>query len=108
MVTPTKNTNVMWKIIIPNNKLNEFNYTYLAENINIGTSFDTGPELEILLNVGLVMRCISIETMTDYVMRKGAKCEYTLYTFEFMEYSKFYQKNFVKEMKDILKCLENI
>ena len=33
--------------------------------------------------------------------------EYTLYTFEFIEYSTFYQKNFVKEMKNIIKCLED-
>lgn len=102
-----KNNNIMWKIIVPNDKLDIFNYTYIGLNIDISKPYSSGMELEFLLNIGCIMRCISIETHTGFLAKFQKIEEYKLYIFEFIEYSTFYQNNFVKEMKNIIKCLED-
>lgn len=113
---------IMWKIIIPNDKLLNFPYTYLGNNVQLkkfekfekfekmkNTQIDIEKfindyETEFLLNIGASLKLLSIEHMTSNDKLIG-KLNYKLYIFEFLGYDKKYQNKFLKDMREFKKCL---
>jgi hypothetical protein len=83
------NKKIMWKIIVPYNKLCEFRYIYFGDRINID-KYEIGQngEFEFLLNIGAFLLFIKEEKITnefysDISFPRGINISYTLYTYEF-------------------------
>jgi hypothetical protein len=80
---------IMWKIIVPNNKLSEFRYIYFGDTINIDKyKIGHNGEFEFLLNIGAFLLFIKEEKITDEYYQdisfpNGINISYTLYTYEF-------------------------
>jgi hypothetical protein len=85
---------IMWKIIVPYDRLNEFNYIYFGENINIDSYTNQCGEFEFLLNIGAILQFQSKEEIidddyNDPVTRiPRTLISYTLYTYNFEGWNK--------------------
>ena len=100
---------IVWKIIVPKNKLKIFNYTFLSDSIIDIDNLDLG-EAEILLNMGAKLNCIKIEKnyKKNYLVPQlnGSEIEAskvcTLMTFEF----KGWENKSNQIFSNMYKCLE--
>lgn len=101
---------IVWKIIVPKNKLKVFNYTFLGDKIIDIDNLDLG-EAEILLNIGAKLNCIDIEKKykKTYLVPQfdGSEIEDSkvckLITFEFQGWESKSDKFF----SEMYKCLED-
>lgn len=87
---------IMWKIVIPFDKLDIFNYIYFGQDVNID-EYDEKieneqqkicGEFEFLLNIGAILRLKNKEIIIDdyndpIVTTTITQISYTLYTYEF-------------------------
>jgi hypothetical protein len=102
---------VMWKIIIPNNLLNIFNYVYFGSYINLDIKPSNGEykEHEVLINIGAKLKFISrdIERGTYKYNGKYYENEYMLFTYEFVGWSNTFIKNITEKISFFIKSLSN-
>lgn len=97
-----EHTNIIWKIIVPGDKFDIFNYVYFGEYVSIKNKKDFHDESEILLNISAKLKCISIED------ENISDCNYKLYTFEFMGWDDDYIITLNNSNKSLMTCLQQI
>jgi len=86
---------IMWKIVVPSDKLKIFNYIYFGQDINIDEYDDKIKkqericgEFEFLLNIGAILKLKNKEIINDdyndpITTNPRTQISYTLYTYEF-------------------------
>ena len=89
---------IMWKIIVPYNKLCEFRYIYFGDTINIDKyKIGQNGEFEFLLNIGALLFFIKEEKINEYYQDisfpNGINISYTLYTYEFKGWNYEYYRH---------------
>jgi|694.fasta_scaffold00138_34 hypothetical protein len=90
---------IMWKIIVPYNKLSEFRYIYFGDTINIDKyKIGQNGEFEFLLNIGALLFFIKEEKIIneyyqDISFPNGINISYTLYTYEFKGWNYEYYRH---------------
>jgi hypothetical protein len=111
--TPVANK-IMWKIIVPNAKLSEFNYIYFGDTIKIKNyNMDEHKDaFEFLLNIGALLLFINSETIInehyiDISQPNGIKISYTLQTYEFVGWNYNYYEYINKTSKYFIKLFSS-
>ena len=89
---------IIWKIIVPNELLNIFNYVYLGTDIDLTRSDNQIKENEFLLNIGAILKFIKIEykendTYYNPITKVIDIISYTIYTYVFEGWSKEYAES---------------
>jgi hypothetical protein len=89
---------IIWKIIVPNELLNIFNYVYLGTDIDLTRSDNQIKENEFLLNIGAILKFIKIEykendTYYNPITKVIDIISYTIYTYVFKGWSKEYAES---------------
>lgn len=108
---------IVWKIIVDEDMLSIFNYTFLGEPFNIHddlqTLFDNSNiESEFLLNMGALLRCVDIRVVNDFqgYYIKGYNIpqkEYTEYTFKFIGWNYDYTERINSSMSRYITYLRS-
>lgn len=103
---------ILWKIIVPNRFLNTFKYIYYDKGINLDeiNENDSFTENELLLNIGAKLKLISITQEIDQIYHyngSNRKKSYTLYTYEFIGWSRTYITNLHNKLEFFKEALNN-
>jgi|UniRef100_A0A6C0CDU9 hypothetical protein len=111
----TADKQIVWKIIVDEDMLDIFNYTFLGEPFNIHDGLeklfaDSNIECEFLLNMGALLRCVDINVIYDFqgYYIKGyniPKKEYTQYTFKFIGWNLDYTERINSSMSKYITYL---
>jgi hypothetical protein len=109
---------IVWKIIIDEEMLDIFNYTFISEPFSIHDSLETlfannNIECEFLLNMGALLKCVDINVIYDFPGHyiKGyniPKKEYTEYTFRFIGWNFDYTDHITSNLSKYINYLKEI
>ena len=107
---------IVWKIIVDEDMLHIFNYTFLGEPFSIHDGLekllaDSNIESEFLLNMGAILRCVDIRVVNDFqgYYIKGYNIpqkEYTEYTFKFIGWNYEYTERINRSMSRYITYLK--
>lgn len=110
--------NIIWEIIIPYDKLKEFNYCYFGQTINdinnqdeINTILSSGNyECEILLNIGAMLQLLKISNEQTTIINNNhfSDKKYILYTYMFIGFNKKYMDHLFIYLKTFHDCLKKL
>jgi hypothetical protein len=113
----TADKQIVWKIIVDEDMLSIFNYTFLGEPFSIHDGLeklfaDSNIESEFLLNMGAILRCVYINVIYDFqgYYIKGYNIpqkEYTQYTFKFIGWNLDYTERINSSMSKYITYLRN-
>jgi hypothetical protein len=108
---------IVWKIIVDEDMLSIFNYTFLGEPFSIHDGLekllaDSNIESEFLLNMGAILRCVDINVIYDFqgYYIKGYNIpqkEYTEYTFKFIGWNLDYTERINSSMSKYITYLRS-
>lgn len=108
---------IVWKIIVDEDMLHIFNYTFLGEPFSIHDGLekllaDSNIESEFLLNMGALLRCVDIRVVNDFqgYYIKGYNIpqkEYTEYTFKFIGWNYDYTERINRSMSRYITYLRS-
>uniref|UniRef100_A0A6C0CGY7 Uncharacterized protein n=1 Tax=viral metagenome TaxID=1070528 RepID=A0A6C0CGY7_9ZZZZ len=106
------NHRIIWKIIVPNELLNIFNYVYLGTDIDLKIHNNQIKENEFLLNIGAILEFKEIEykyndTYYNPTTKVNDIISYTIYTYVFKGWSKEYAEYILSLSNYFITMLSN-